>query len=67
MLKLTGTGTFETASYEFIREQDKEILHIRVAERGNGMPFLKPGIFIDGASGEGLRFGIGGRLSFLNF
>jgi NTE family protein len=67
MLKLTGTGEFETASYEFMREQNKEILHIRVSERGTGMPFLKPGIFIDGASGEGIKFGMGGRLTFLNF
>lgn len=67
MLKLTGTGEFETASYEFLREQDKEILHVRLGERANGMPYLKPGIFINGASGDGIKFGIGGRLTFLNF
>jgi NTE family protein len=66
MLKLTGTGRFETASYEFLREQDKDILHIRVGERGNAPPFLRTVIFIDGASGEGIRFGIGARLTFLD-
>jgi NTE family protein len=66
MLKLTGTGRFETASYEFLREQDKDILHVRVGERGNAPPFLRTAIFIDGASGEGMRFGIGARLTFLD-
>jgi NTE family protein len=67
MLKITGTGEFDTASYELLREGDQEILHIRVSERANGLPFLKPGIFIDGASGEGMQFGMGGRVTFLGF
>ena len=67
MLKLTGTGRFATAGYEFLREQDKDILHIRVSERGYGPPFLKPALFIEGASGAGLKFGFGGRLTFLDF
>jgi NTE family protein len=66
MLKLTGTGRFETASYEFLREQDKNILNIRVGERANAPPFLRTAIFVDGANGEGMRFGIGARLTFLD-
>jgi NTE family protein len=67
LLKLTGTGGFETASYEFLREQDKNILNIRVGERSNGTAFLRPGIFIEGANGYGMRFGIGARLTLLNY
>ena len=67
MLKLTGTGRYETASYQFLREQNKEILAIQATERPIGPPFIKPTILIDGASGEGMRFGIGARLTFLDF
>jgi NTE family protein len=67
MLKLTGTGRFATAGYDFFKEDGRDILQIRLAEREYGPPFLKPAIFIDGASGEGMRFGIGGRLTFLDF
>jgi NTE family protein len=67
MLKLTGTGGFDTASYEFLREQDKNILNIRAGERSSGTAFLRPGIFIEAASGYGMRFGIGGRLTLVDF
>jgi NTE family protein len=67
MLKLTGTGRFATAGYDFFREDDRDILQVRVAQRAYGPPFVKPAIFIDGASGEGMRFGVGGRLTFLDF
>src|SRR5205807_6317496 len=57
MLKLTGAGRFDTAGYEFLREQNQEILHIEVGERPYGRTFLKPALFVEGASGEGMRFG----------
>src|SRR4029079_13241511 len=66
MLKLTGTGGFQTASYEFLREQDKNILNIQVGERTGGPAFLKPGLFVEGASGYGMRFGIGARITVLD-
>jgi NTE family protein len=67
MLKLTGTGRFDTASYEFANIGGKEVLKVQVHEKTYGPPFLKPAIFLDGANGEGLRFGIGARLTFLDF
>ena len=67
MLKLTGTGRFDTASYQFAEVGGKEVLKVEVHEKTYGPPFLKPTIFIDGANGEGLRFGIGARLTFLDF
>lgn len=66
MLKLTGTGRFDTASYEFQNIGGKEVLKVDVHEKDHGPPFLKPAIFLDGANGEGLRFGIGARLTFLD-
>ena len=66
MLKLTGAGRFETANYEFLRENGKEILSVNVRERREGPPFLRPSLFIDGASGDGIRLGFGARLSFFD-
>ena len=43
LLKLTGTGGFDTATYEFLREQDKDILNILVGERGSGTAFHQTG------------------------
>jgi NTE family protein len=67
MLKLTGTGRFDTASYQIATIDGKEVLRVAVHEKTYGPPFIKPTIFIDGANGEGLRFGIGARLTFLDF
>jgi NTE family protein len=67
MLKLTGTGRFDTASYQFIKVGGKEVLKVAVHEKTYGPPFIKPSIFIDGANGDGIRFGIGARLTFLDF
>ena len=67
LLKLTGTGGFDTATYEFLREQDKNILNIRVGERSNGTAFLRPGIFMEAETGYGMRFGLGGRLTLVDF
>lgn len=44
----------------------KEVLAIKVGERQNGPPFIKPAMFVDGASGEGMLFSIGARLTFLD-
>ena len=35
-------------------------------EKSYGPPLLRPSIVLDGASGDGLRFGVGARLTFLD-
>jgi hypothetical protein len=42
------------------------VLIVKVRETGHGPPFLRPALFLDGATGEGLRFGVGARLTFLD-
>jgi len=44
------------SSYEFAKEQDKEVLLIQARERAIGPPFVKPAIFIDGASGQAINW-----------
>lgn len=66
MLKLTGYGRFQTASYEYLRDEGKEVVKVHVNEYPSGPPFLRPTIFIDGLSGDGIRVGIGTRLTFID-
>jgi NTE family protein len=67
MQKLTGAGRFETATYEFRSDQGKDTLIVRVQEKPYGPPLLRPSIYLDGVNGQGLRFGVGARLTFLDF
>ena len=67
LTKLTGLGRFDTAGYEFVQKNGAEGLRLIVHEKPHGPPFLKLGILIDGSPDQGLNFGIGGRLTFLDF
>lgn len=66
MTRLTGLGRYEAANYEFIHRPNEEGLLIQVKEKEYGPPFLRVAFTLDGNSGETLRFGIGGRLTFLD-
>jgi len=66
MEKLTGVGRFDSATYEFRNRGGEETLIVTAQEKSYGPPFLRPAIFLDGANGEGLRFGAGVRFTFLD-
>ncbi len=66
MSKLTGTGRFDVATYEFRSSAAGESLVVKVQEKRHGPPLLRPLLYLDGANGEGLRFGAGARLTFLD-
>jgi len=68
LTKLTGMGRYDTASYELFKAPGgEEGLRIRVHEKTHGPPFFRPSILIDGYNGGGIRFGIGGRFTALDF
>lgn len=66
LTRITGMGRFDTAGYEFIEKDGERGLRLIAHEKSYGPPFLKLGILIDGAPDTGLRFGIGGRITFLD-
>jgi NTE family protein len=66
LTRLTGLGRYEAASYEFIRRPNQEGLLIQLTEKSHGPPFFRVAFTLDGNSSESLRFGIGGRLTFLD-
>lgn len=66
LTRLTGLGRWDTANYRFIERDGKQGLLIRAQEKPHGPPFLSTALLIDGANSQTLRFGIGGRLTFLD-
>jgi NTE family protein len=66
LTKLTGTGRYSSASYSFATRDGKQALRITAAERDHGPPFLRIGFDLDATPDYGLRFGVGGRLTFLD-
>lgn len=66
LTKLTGMGRFEAATYGFIRRGEATGLRVEAKEKEQGPPFLRVGLLLDASRQEGFRFGIGGRLYFLD-
>jgi NTE family protein len=66
LTRIAGLGRWETASYRMIEKDGKQGLLIKAQEKEHGPPFLNTAILIDGANSQTPRFGIGGRLTFLD-
>lgn len=66
MYKLTGMGRYTTARYEFVEKDGKPGLAVKIEQKSYGPPFLRPAFLIDGSTDQGLRFGIGARLTFID-
>jgi NTE family protein len=67
LTKITGMGRFDAATYSFIHRGEAEGLRLRLHEKEYGPPFLKVSFLLDASRQEGFRFGIGGRLTYLDF
>lgn len=65
--KVVGMGRYDSASYTFFDRNGQEGVRLNVHEKEHGPPFLKPAITLDANRGEGIQFGIGARLTFLDF
>lgn len=65
--KIAGMGRYDAVSYSFLRHQNTEGILIRPHQKIHGPPFLNLSFLLDASRQEGFRFGIGGRLTFLDF
>jgi len=63
---ITGYGPYQTAGYRFIRRGGEDGLAVNVQEKPYGPPFINTGINIEGADTNNIRFGLGGRVTFMN-
>ena len=66
LTRLIGLGRWDTASYRIIEKDGKQGLLVKAQEKPHGPPFLNTSILIDGGTSQTSRFGIGGRLTFLD-
>lgn len=64
--KIAGMGRYDAVSYSFLRHDNTEGILIRPHQKIHGPPFLNLSFLLDASRQEGFRFGIGGRLSFLD-
>ncbi len=64
--KIAGMGRFDAVSYSFLRQDNTEGIVIRPHQKIHGPPFLNVSFLLDASRQEGFRFGIGGRLTFLD-
>lgn len=64
--KIAGMGRFDAVSYSFLRQENTEGIVIRPHQKIHGPPFLNLSFLLDASRQEGFRFGIGGRLTFLD-
>jgi NTE family protein len=67
MWKITGLGRFSTATYTFAKKDGKDGLRVLVQEKENGPPFLRIALLLDASPYTGFQFGIGGRITFMDF
>lgn len=66
LTKIIGMGRYDSATYSYIHRGDLEGIRLFVHEKDHGPPFLKPAITLDANRGDGIQFGIGARLTFLD-
>lgn len=66
LAEMRGQGSLSSLDYRFRQVNGSEALIIRPVEKANGPPFLNLGILIDGSDSRDIRFGLAGRLTFLN-
>jgi NTE family protein len=64
---ITGYGRYGNASYGFIQKTGADGLQVTVREKTYGPPFLNMGIDLEGSDTANIRFGIGARLTFMDF
>jgi NTE family protein len=63
---ITGHGPYSSADYGFTKKNGADGLDLRIHQKEHAPPTLNLLLLLDAASGEGLRFGVSGRLTFLD-
>jgi NTE family protein len=64
---ITGLGRYASADYGFVKNNGTEGVDVRVREKSYSPPILNTGILLEAANGQDVIFGIGARLTFLDF
>ncbi len=66
LMRLTGIGRYDGATYSTIHEDGRDGLLVQVREKFYAPPLLQPSFFIDGSEPEDVTFTIGGRITAMD-
>ncbi|HNY39658.1 MAG TPA: patatin-like phospholipase family protein [Bryobacteraceae bacterium] len=66
LTKIVGAGRFDSASYTLFSRDGHEGIKLAFREKDHGPPFVKPSFLLMASPDEGLRFGAGARVTFLD-
>jgi NTE family protein len=66
LTEITGTGRYDTAGYQLIREGERDGLLVTVHEKSYGPPFMRVVTQINGAQTDNIQFNLGTRITFLD-
>ena len=66
LTKLAGSGRYDSASYTTFKGAGSEGVRLRLHEKDHGPPFVKPSFLLMASPEEGLKFGVGARVTFLD-
>jgi NTE family protein len=67
LTEITGYGPYQSASYAFARKDGGDGVLVDVQPKSYGPPILNTGINVEGSDTSEIRFGVGARLTFLDF
>jgi NTE family protein len=67
LTKITGSGRFDSASYTMFKDGKREGMKLTLREKDHGPPFIKPSFLLLASPEEGLKFGVGARVTFVDF
>lgn len=66
LTKLVGSGRYDAASYTTFKEPGNEGVRLKLHEKDHGPPFVKPSFLLMASPEDGLKFGVGARVTFLD-
>jgi len=66
LTRVTGWGRFEAADYQSCERDGLTGYRVNLREKKHGPPFLNTLLLLDGSQSDGLRLGLGARLTFLD-
>jgi NTE family protein len=67
LTQVTGWGRYASTDYRAAQRSGAEGYSVQLHEKDYGPPFLNTIVLLNGSQSDGLQFGVGGRLTFLDF
>jgi NTE family protein len=66
LTRLTGTGKYDSITYDMVRDNGQDGLLVRVHEKNYGPPFVQPTLQVDGTQTDDVTFTLGARITFMD-